>query len=54
MRLGYAKDSIANVGAFCGSIAKLFPVLEPATGDYVVDGGQGLIRVIQVTVQHAM
>lgn len=53
MRFSNAQDAFSNLDLFCGNVAKLFPVVKPATSDDVVDRGKCPVGVIQVTVQHA-
>ena len=54
VRFGNPKDPLSDILAIRGSIAKLLPVIEPTASDYVVDCSKCPLKMIQMTVQHAL
>ena len=54
VRFGHTKDSLPDVRAARGSVAKLLPVIQPAASDDIVYCGKCPIGVVQMTVQHAI
>ena len=53
VRFDYSKDPLTNIRAGRGDIGQFFPVINPAASDYVVDCGEGPVRVIQMPMQHS-
>jgi len=45
-RLGHPNDSLSDLSATLGSIAKPLPVIKPTASDYVIDCGKCPFRMI--------
>ncbi|HEX3251038.1 MAG TPA: hypothetical protein VHS05_16510 [Pyrinomonadaceae bacterium] len=54
VRFGDSKDPLSDVTAAGSDIAKLFPVVKSSASDHVIDRGKCPVRMIQMTMQHAL
>jgi len=54
VRFGHSKNTLLDVRATRGCIAKFFPVTKPAASNHVVYCSKGPLIMVQVTVQHAI
>ena len=48
----HAQNFVSDFSVTGGSIAKFFPVVEAAASDYVVDGGERPVGMVQMAMQH--
>src|SRR5688572_14800268 len=47
------ENAISHLGLLSCHVPKLFPVIHPAAGDYIVHGRQCPVAMVQVPVPHA-